>query len=136
MAGPRKIDLADVAGLVAGPLGRSSWHTITADQVRGFEAATGTRSVGDEVPPALVASLVPVLFRQIVVVRAFAVNYGLDGLRFGGPVTVGTRVRAATDLERVVAAGDATIVTYCTTIEVEGAPTPACVSHHVSRYTH
>jgi len=63
-----------------------------------------------------------------------AVNYGLNRVRFPHPVTVGSQVRALTELISVEeVAGNGLQTTNKVTIEIEGAAKPACVAETVSR---
>jgi acyl dehydratase len=56
-------------------------------------------------------------------------NYGLNRVRFTSPVPAGKRIRARIALLDVQGApGAATDIYWNVTIEVEGAPKPACIA--------
>lgn len=62
------------------------------------------------------------------------VNYGLNRVRFMTPVPVGGRLRGRMKLlscEPI--AGEGVQMVWETTIELEGAPKPACVAESVVR---
>jgi acyl dehydratase len=64
-----------------------------------------------------------------------AVNYGLNKVRFTAPVPVGSRIRAHLHLLTVQTL-DAEGLQLCwrVTMELEGAPKPACVAEALVRY--
>jgi acyl dehydratase len=80
-------------------------------------------------------SLLPMLFESgfgIDDVR-MGVNYGLNRVRFITPVKVGSRVRAHFKLLAFEPLDGGAQLTVEATIELEGAPKPACVAETVSR---
>ncbi|MDO8279773.1 MAG: MaoC family dehydratase, partial [Burkholderiaceae bacterium] len=84
----------------------------------------------------LTLSLLPKFFMtamQIVEAR-MGVNYGLNKVRFMGPVPVGSRVRARMTLlanEPIDNGGYQ--VTWKVTVEREGSDKPVCVAESVAR---
>jgi acyl dehydratase len=132
-------------------LGFSDWLEVDQDRVNRFADATGdhqwihvdveraTRESPFGGPIAhgyLTLSLVNHFLPQIVEVIGISlgINYGLNKVRFPGPVPVGSRLRAgaqlldATDIEGGVQA------TLVVTVEREGSERPVCVAEILSRY--
>jgi acyl dehydratase len=63
------------------------------------------------------------------------VNYGLNKVRFTAPVLVGSRIRAHLHLLAVNAVdGDGMQICWKVTMELEGAPKPACIAEALVRY--
>jgi acyl dehydratase len=63
------------------------------------------------------------------------INYGLDRVRFPGPVPIGSRVRARGTLIGAEARPDGAVQTVTRlTIEREDATKPVCVADQVSRF--
>jgi acyl dehydratase len=75
---------------------------------------------------------------QIIAVKGIrmGVNYGLNKLRYPGPVRIGKRVRLQATLQDVepLANGAGAQVTVGMTFEVEGESKPGCVAEAVYRY--
>ncbi|GIT00395.1 MAG: hypothetical protein CM1200mP26_21070 [Acidimicrobiales bacterium] len=65
---------------------------------------------------------------------SMGVNYGVDRVRFPGPVVFGSRVRGGAELGQVdeVSGGVQTVIRI--TVEIEGSDRPACVVDSVSRF--
>ena len=62
------------------------------------------------------------------------VNYGLNRVRFTGPVPVGSRLRARlTLLSAEPVAGDGVQLTWSVAIEREGVDKPVCVAESLVR---
>lgn len=141
--------LADLAPLVGQPIGSSDWVHIEQDRIDAFAQATGDHqwihvdpvraAAGPFGAPIahgfLTLSLLPMLFESgfgIDDVR-MGVNYGLNRVRFITPVKVGSRVRAHFKLLAFETLDGGAQLTVEATIELEGAPKPACVAETVSR---
>ncbi len=141
--------LADLAPLVGQPIGSSDWVRIEQDRIDAFAQATGDHqwihvdpvraAAGPFGAPIahgfLTLSLLPMLFESgfgIDDVR-MGVNYGLNRVRFITPVKVGSRVRAHFKLLAFEPLDGGAQLTVEATIELEGAPKPACVAETVSR---
>jgi acyl dehydratase len=141
----------DVRAAVGRHLGYSEWLTIDQERVNTFADATGDHQwIHVDVERAnrespfggpiahgyLTMSLSNLFLPQIVEVTGFnaGVNYGVNKVRFMTPVLVGSRVRGGAELLEVtdVPGGIQTIMKI--TIEIEGAPKPACVIESVSRW--
>jgi len=141
--------LADMAQLVGQDIGTSDWVAIEQSRIDQFAQATGDHQ-WIHVDPAraaagpfgapiahgfLTLSLLPMLFESgfgIDDVR-MGVNYGLNRVRFMTPVKVGSRVRAQFKLLSYEPLDGGAQMTVQATIELEGAPKPACVAETVSR---
>jgi acyl dehydratase len=140
-----------VRAAVGSHLGYSDWLLIDQERINTFADATGdhqwihvdveraTRESPFGGPIAhgyLTMSLSNLFLPQIVTVEGFSagVNYGVNKVRFMTPVLVGSRVRGGAELIEVtdVPGGIQTIMKI--TIEIEGAPKPACVIEAVSRW--
>ncbi len=63
-----------------------------------------------------------------------AINYGLDRVRFTGPVPSGSRVRARAQLTSVAEVAGGLQVKRTVTVEREGEERPAMVAEMLSRY--
>ncbi len=62
------------------------------------------------------------------------VNYGLNRVRFTGPVPVGAKVRVRTVLENVADEGQGGVkVGWTVTFEMEGSATPVCVAESLAK---
>ena len=142
--------LADLAACVGQEVALSDWTTITQEQVNRFAEATGdhqwihvdverARAGPFGAPIAhgfLTLSLLPVFFESAMSIEqsAMGVNYGLNRVRFTGPVPVGSRLRARlTLLAAEPVAGDGLQMTWSVAIEREGVDKPVCVAESLVR---
>jgi len=135
---------------VGSHLGFSDWHEVTQQQVDLFADATGDHQWIHTDPERakdgpfgttiahgyLTLALLPLLLGEVLSIEGprYAVNYGLNRLRFPAPVPTGSRLRLGatlTSLEPVPGGHQA--VLSCT-YEVEGSAKPACVADVVFRY--
>ena len=131
-------------------LGYSDWLEITQERVNLFAEATGDHQwihvnpvkAKDGPYGATIAhgyltmSLSNLFLPQIVDVQGFAlgINYGANKVRFPAPVPVGSRIRGGAELVSVEPITNGVQTVIVITIEVEGAPKPACIIESVSRY--
>ena len=126
--GPRRFaHVAHVACAVGERLGASGWHEVGPAQLARFAEATGTDD--DAVPGYLLLSLTPSLLAEVFTVDGLGmmVNTGVDGVRLGGPVPVGARVRAVADLAAAVPRSRGALdVVIDVRIEVSDRADPAC----------
>ncbi|MFI1912744.1 MaoC family dehydratase [Nocardia sp. NPDC020380] len=131
-------------------LGVSDWITIEQDRIDTFAGATEDRQ-WIHVDPERAAEgpfgatiahgyltlsmLAHFSWDQFQLEGAkMAVNYGLNKVRFPSPVTVGSRVRASGRLDSIRELPEGWVeLTVTQTVEIEGAPKPACVAETVSR---
>ena len=95
-------------------LGTSEWHEVTQEAINDFADVTGdhqwihidverakeTPFGGTIAHGYYTLSLAPMFTEQVMSLEgfAFAVNYGLNKVRFPAPVPVGSRVRATVKL--------------------------------------
>jgi acyl dehydratase len=80
-------------------------------------------------------SLAPMLIAQVMALDgfAFALNYGLNRVRFPAPVPVGSRVRATVKLAELDDIPGGAQMTLELTFEVDGGEKPVCVAQSVGR---
>ncbi|SDT81200.1 MaoC family dehydratase [Actinoplanes derwentensis] len=143
--------LDGLTSLAGTDLGHSGWLEITQERISTFADATGDHqwihvdveraSQGPFGAPIahgyLTLSLVIPLFTQLLHVEGITmgVNYGLEKVRFPSPVRVGSRIRlTATVVSVEKVAGEGVQAVYDFTVEIDGAPKPACVARPVYRY--
>lgn len=132
------------------PLGETEWLTITQERVNTFADATDDHQ-WIHVDPVrakdgpfgaciahgfLTLSLASRFLPQLIDVRMkMGVNYGSDKVRYPSPVKVGQRIRGKGELIAVEPTKDGGVQsTLRLTIEIEGAPKPACIADTISRY--
>jgi acyl dehydratase len=143
--------LADLVAAQGQSIGQSDWVTITQEDVNLFADATGDHQ-WIHVDPERAANgpfgatiahgfmtlaLLPRLQHQMYTVNGitFAVNYGLNKVRFPAPVPVGSRVRAQSSLIGVEELDNGAVqATIATTVEIDGSAKPACVAESIVRY--
>ncbi len=130
-------------------LGVSEWHEVTQESVDAFadvtgdhqwihtdpEKATQTPFGGTIAHGYYTLSLHPMFAQQLLRFEgfSFAVNYGLDRVRFPAPLPVGNRVRmriSLLDVEDVLGGAQ---IKMKLTFEGEGALKPVCVAESLTR---
>jgi acyl dehydratase len=130
-------------------LGTSDWHEITQKDVDAFADVTGdhqwihvdvdrakeTPFKGTIAHGFFTLSLLPYLNNQIFALEgfAFALNYGLNKVRFPAPVPVGSKVRSSPKIAQVTDVAGGSQIVFETTFEVEGGEKPVCVAESVVR---
>lgn len=143
----RTIDgIAELETLVGQEIGVSDWLEVTQDRINLFADATGDHQwIHIDVPRAerespmggpiahgfLTLSLLPMLRAQTYRVEGVTagINYGLNKLRFLGPVLAGSRIRARFRLLSVEPQGENRYrICNQVTVEREGSDRPACVA--------
>jgi acyl dehydratase len=141
--------LDEMRAQVGEELGVSAWHEVTQADVDAFAQVTGdqqwihtdpqratqTPFGGTIAHGYYTLALHPMLAAQIVRFDgfAFAVNYGLNKVRFPAPLPVGNRVRMRATLAAVESVLGGAQVTMKLTFEGEGALKPVCVAEQVTR---
>jgi acyl dehydratase len=142
--------LAELATLVGQEVAVSDWVTVTQQQVDLFAQATGDHQwihvdperaksgpFGTTIAHGfLTLSLIPKFFDAAIEVldTRMGVNYGLNRVRFTGPVPVGSRLRARLTLMDCQPLQDnGWQMTWGISIEREGADKPVCVAESISR---
>lgn len=143
-------NIQEFAAAAGTSLGTTEWLEIDQNRIDTFAAATGDHQWIHTDPEKaadgpfkstiahglLTLSLLPVLNHQLYRIEnlAMAVNYGFDKVRFISPVPVGSRLRATTTIESVTEVAGGVQAKFSTTIEIEGAPKPACVAESIARF--
>jgi acyl dehydratase len=148
---PRVINgIEELKALVGHTLGQSEWLDVTQERVNQFANGTGDhqwihcdpeRAQRESPYGTTVAhgfftlSLSPVLAQQIYTVTGLklVLNYGLNRVRFPGPVKVGSRVRMTCDLIDLKVTPAGVQATTRNVFEVEGQDKPVCVAESVVR---
>jgi acyl dehydratase len=148
---PRVIrGLDELRTLVGQRIGTSDWCEVTQARVNSFAEGTGdfqwihcdparasrlSPYGGTIAHGFLTLSLIPALSQQMHSIEgvSMALNYGLNRVRFPGPVPVGSRVRMTSDLLELREMTGAVQATYRHSFEVEGCSKPACVAESVVR---
>jgi acyl dehydratase len=149
----RTLTLDEMKALKGQELGISDWHKVTQEEIQKFADATHDHQwihvdperAKQESPFGgpiahgyYTLSLAPHLMEQIVAVKGIrmGINYGLNKLRYPGPVRIGKRVRlraSLVDFEEIANGGGAQ-ATVGMTFEVEDESKPGCVAEAVYRY--
>jgi acyl dehydratase len=127
----------------------TDWLTVTQERIDAFAGATGDdqwihvdrERAGRESPYGttvahgfLTLSLLPYLIRDIEIQGArMGINYGLNRVRFTGPVPAGSRVRARFRLEAAEAIEGGVQSVWNVTVECEDQPRPALVAEWITR---
>ena len=142
---------AELHDHVGTELGTSDWLEIDQHAVDLFAEATGDHQ-WIHVDPELAASgpfgrtiahgyltlaLAPVILGSVLTIDSYdeVLNYGVNRVRFTGPVPVGSRVRGAVSLVSVKERKQSTYEsTFAISYEVEGSDRPACVAETVYLY--
>lgn len=127
-----------------GEVGASRWHPVTQEDVSRFADATGDdQGIHTDVARAretplggtiahgfYTLSLAPKLLAELISFEhfGFAMNYGLDRIRFTAPRPVGDQVACAPASTPVVARPDGADVATTLTFERAGGDGPVCVA--------
>lgn len=124
-------------------LGTSGWFTVDQDLINRFgDLTTDDQWIHVDVERAkagpfgttvahgyLIVSLISQFLDELLIIpdRSLTVNYGLERLRFTGPVPADCKLRAHMSISRVRVKGDALVLYLDTTIEREGVEQPVLV---------
>jgi acyl dehydratase len=135
--------------LQPGDLGASGWQPVTQQDVDRFADATGdhqwihtdpdrarTTPLGGTIAHGFYTlSLAPKLLEDLISFEhfGFAMNYGLDRVRFVSPLPVGDRVRMRASVDSVTARPDGADVATTLTFERAGGDRPVCVAQLLIR---
>ena len=130
-------------------LGTSGWHEVTQSAINDFADVTGdhqwihvdierakeTPFGGTIAHGYYTLSLAPMLMEQTFALEgfAFAVNYGLNRVRFPAPLPVGSRVRMHAKLKDLEDIPGGAQMTVEVTFEREGGDKPVCVAETLAR---
>ena len=116
-------------------LGVSDWHEVSQSDIDAFADATGDHQWIHVDPERATLSLAPKLTAEVFSMEgfAFAINYGLNKVRFPAPVPVDSKIRMRAKLaELEEIAGGAQMIMELT-FEREGGEKPVCVAQSVVR---
>ena len=130
-------------------LGTSDWHEVTQADIDTFADVTGdhqwihvdperakeTPFGGTIAHGYYTLSLIPRFTEQVMKFEgfAFALNYGLDRVRFPSHMPVGGKVRATFKLADVSDIPGGAQIKIEVTLEREGGEKPVCVAESLSR---
>jgi len=130
-------------------LGTSDWHEVTQDAIDLFADATGdhgwihvdperakeTEFGGTIAHGYYTLALAPMLSEQVLRLEGFlfAINYGLNKVRFPTPLPVGERVRLTARLAGVSDVPGGAQITLELTFNRAGSEEPVCVAESVAR---
>src|SRR5688572_20912172 len=130
-------------------LGTSDWHEVTQKDINTFADVTGDHQfihVDEERARATpfggtiahgyyTLSLIPRFTEQVLKFEgfAFALNYGLDRVRFPSHMPVGGKVRATFKLADVKDIEGGAQTKIVATLEREGGDKPVCVAETLAR---
>ena len=130
-------------------LGTSDWHEVTQAAIDAFADVTGDRQWihvdaerakdtpfgGTIAHGYYTLSLAPRFMNAIFALEgfAFAVNYGLNKVRFPAPLPVGAKVRMHAKLTGLEEIPGGAQMTVTVTFEREGGEKPVCVAEALSR---
>lgn len=143
--------LADLVACQGQDVAISDWLHMTQERVGRFADATSDHQwihvdaerarsgpFGTTIAHGfLTLSLIPHFLEIALRVEGLrmVVNYGLNKVRFTAPVPVGSRIRAHLHLLTVETVdADGLQIGWKITMELEGAPKPACVAEALVRY--
>jgi acyl dehydratase len=131
-------------------LGTSEWHEVTQADIDAFADATGDHQwihvdperakdtpFGSTIAHGYYTlSLAPVLTNEIFSMEgfAFAINYGLNKVRFPAPVPVDSRIRASARVAKLEDVPGGAQMTLELSYEREGGEKPVCVAEVVFRH--
>jgi acyl dehydratase len=142
-------DLAGLEKSVGCQLGPTAWTEMTQHLVNDFADLTGDHNfIHVDVERAArtpfggtiahgflsLALLAPVTQLLTVTDAATSINYGLNKVRFPGPLRVGSRFRGVAQVMRVSPVRGGIAAEILATLEVEDAERPAVVAESVVRF--
>lgn len=142
--------LEELAALVGQHVATSDWMVVTQEAINQFAQATGDHQwIHIDVERAkagpfgapiahgfLTLSLIPQFVASAIHIAdvRMGVNYGLNRVRFMGPVPAGSRVRAAlTLLKAEPIDNQGRQLTWEVTTEREGVAKPVCIAESIAR---
>jgi acyl dehydratase len=130
-------------------LGTSDWHEVTQEDIDTFADVTGdhqwihvdverakeTPFGGTIAHGYYTLSIIPMLSQQVFSMQGFtfALNYGLNRVRFPAPLPVGSKVRLTAKVASVEEIPGGAQSTMEMTLEREGGDKPVCVAQTLVR---
>jgi acyl dehydratase len=132
-------------------LGVSQWLAVDQERINAFADATGDHQwIHVDVERArtespygatiahgfLTLSLIPALSKENYRIddAKMGINYGLNRVRFLGPVPAGSRIRLRSELVNAAKVDDTTVdLTVRQTVELDGSDKPAAVAEVIAR---
>jgi acyl dehydratase len=130
-------------------LGTSEWHDVSQEDIDAFADVTGDHQwihvdperakdtpVGGTIAHGYYTlSLAPMFTEQVLSLDgfAFAINYGLNKVRFPAPLPIGSRVRMAAKLANLEDVPGGAQMTLELTFERDGGEKPVCVAETLTR---
>lgn len=140
----------ELGKLVGKEVAVTDWLTVSQERIDGFAGATEDHQwihvdrerAGRESPYGttvahgfLSLSLLPYLLGQAIEIQGtrLGINYGLNRVRFTGPVPAGARVRARFRLDAVEDIPKGVQTTWNVTLEREGEAKPVLVAEWITR---
>lgn len=144
------VELDGLQDLAGTHLGYTEWQEMTQERVNQFADVTGDHNYihvdverarnspfgGTVAHGYLTLSLLAPVIQGLVQVSdaATAVNYGLDRVRFPGPLPVGSQWRGGVELAEVSEIKGGVQVKLLATVEVKDAERPALVAECLIRF--
>lgn len=144
------VDVASLPHHAHRELGHTAWTTMDQERVDAFadvtedhnpihvdgDYAAKTPFGGTIAHGYLTLSMVAPRLEELLSVEgaSMSINYGLQKVRFPGPLPVGARYRASAKLGDVAQAGPGFQIEVAVTIEVEDAPKPALFAECLFRH--
>ena len=138
--------------MIGREIGVTEWFPITQERVHQFAEATEDRQwihvnrerASQESPYGttiahgfLTLSLIGYFVRELIEIQdgvGFAVNYGLNRVRFPFPVPCDSKIRARSFLSAWRELADSIEATFTVTIENDHSDKPSCVAEWIIRY--
>jgi acyl dehydratase len=138
--------------MIGREIGVTEWFQITQERVHHFAEATEDRQwihvnrerASQESPYGttiahgfLTLSLIGYFVKELINIQGgfeFAVNYGLNRVRFPAPVPSDSKIRARIFLLAWKELADSIEVTFKATIESDRSEKPSCVAEWIVRY--
>ncbi len=138
--------------MIGSELGVTEWFQITQERIRQFAEATEDRQwihvncerARQESPYRttiahgfLTLSLISYFVKELIEIQdgvQFAVNYGLNRVRFPAPVPCDSKIRARIFLLACKELADSIEATFTVTIENDHSDKPSCVAEWIIRY--
>jgi acyl dehydratase len=130
-------------------LGTSEWHDVSQEDIDAFADVTGDHQwihvdperakdtpVGGTIAHGYYTlSLAPMFTEQVLSLDgfAFAINYGLNKVRFPAPLPIGSRVRMTAKLANLEDVPGGAQMTLELTFERDGGEKPVCVAETLTR---